>query len=76
MLDGVQQPVARHSMPRLDLFRSLHPGLDPFQTRGTVLDPAASEDPHLHSYLSGFWGIVEIAAGAGPECELAAAAPD
>ncbi|MGB9184982.1 MAG: glycosyltransferase [Solirubrobacteraceae bacterium] len=71
VLDGVEQPVARHSMPRLDLFRSLHPGLDPFRTQGTALDPAASEDPRLHSYLSGFWGIVEIPAGAGPDCELA-----
>src|ERR1035437_3509999 len=70
VVDGVQQPVSRHGMPRLDLFRSLHPALDPFATAGVRADEASTEDPLLHSYLSGFWGIVKIPAGTGPTCEL------
>ncbi len=60
VLDGAEQPVLRHGMPRLDLFRSLHPTLDPFSTAGIELDRASTEDPRLHSYLSGFWGVVKI----------------
>ncbi len=70
VVDGVEQPVSRHSMPRLDLFRSLHPGLDPFATAAVDADADSAEDPRLHSYLSGFWGIVEIPPGTGPTCEL------
>lgn len=57
-VDGRRQPVRAHGMPRLDLFRSLHPGLDPYAT--AEFDPASPSDPHLHSYRSGFWGVVEI----------------
>jgi glycosyltransferase involved in cell wall biosynthesis len=71
VLDGVEQPVSQHSMPRLDLFRSLHPTLDPFATRDVQSDPGAPEDLRLNSYLSGFWGVVSIEAGTGPSCELA-----
>jgi len=60
MVDGEAQPVAAHGMPRLDVFRALHPGLDPFALPpGT--DPA-SEDPLLQGYRSGFWGIARVAA--------------
>ena len=69
-LDGVSQPVRAHGMPRLDLFRSLHPSLDPYATDGVTLDPASAEDPHLHSYLSGFWGIVEVGPSNGAAREL------
>jgi glycosyltransferase involved in cell wall biosynthesis len=70
VLDGVRQPVSQHSMPRLDLFRSLHPGLDPFDLVGVDDDDRSPEDPHLNSYRSGFWGVVEVPAGTGPEAEL------
>jgi hypothetical protein len=60
VLDGAEQQVARHGMPRLDLFRSLHPTLDPFATAGLEVDEASPEDPQLHSYLSGFWGVVNV----------------
>jgi glycosyltransferase involved in cell wall biosynthesis len=70
-VDGASQPVDAHGMPRLDLFRSQHPGLDPFATGGIELDPESAEDPRLHSYLSGFWGIVEIAPGNRARRELA-----
>lgn len=66
LLDGAEQPVGAHGMPRLDLFAALHPGLDPFATAGIESDPDSDEDPRLHSYLSGFWGVLRIA---GPRTE-------
>jgi glycosyltransferase involved in cell wall biosynthesis len=70
VLDDAEQQVSRHGMPRLDLFRSLHPTLDPFATDGVELDEASSEDPGLHSYLSGFWGVVKIPASSAGTREL------
>jgi glycosyltransferase involved in cell wall biosynthesis len=57
---GAEQPVAAHGMPRLDYFRALHPGLDPYAAGGVRSDPGSPEDPFLRSYLSGFWGLVRI----------------
>jgi glycosyltransferase involved in cell wall biosynthesis len=70
-IDGVSQAVQAQGMPRLDVFRSLHPGLDPFASNGIAFDPESAGDPHLNSYLSGFWGIVEIGPGNGAPRELA-----
>jgi glycosyltransferase involved in cell wall biosynthesis len=58
--DGEPQPVLAHGMPRLDYFRALHPRLDPYETAGVELDPDSPDDPLLHSYRSGFWGLVRI----------------
>ncbi|MGH2869527.1 MAG: hypothetical protein ACRDNK_18430, partial [Solirubrobacteraceae bacterium] len=69
-MNGAEQPVSRHGMPRLDLFRSLHPTLDPFATKDVELDESSAEDPRLHSYLSGFWGVVRIPSGLRGACEL------
>ncbi|MEA2145019.1 MAG: hypothetical protein QOG59_606 [Solirubrobacteraceae bacterium] len=71
IVDGQAQPVGAHSMPRLDLFTALHPGIDPFATAGMDGDPRSDEDPNLHSYLSGFWGIVRIAPSAADACRVA-----
>jgi len=70
ILDGEAQPVMALRMPRLDPFRDLHPSIDPFATSG--IDRDSPEDPSLHSYRSGFWGIVRIQAGVAgqSECEL------
>jgi glycosyltransferase involved in cell wall biosynthesis len=62
VLDGRPQPVMAHGMPRLDYFRVLHPSIDPFRSAGIVHDPDSEEDPELHSYRSGFWGLLRIAA--------------
>jgi glycosyltransferase involved in cell wall biosynthesis len=71
LLDGEAQSVTAFGMPRLDPFRELHPGTDPFATEGVDRDPGSAEDPNLHSYRSGFWGIVRIPAAAScSECEL------
>ena len=59
-LDGQLQPVAAHGMPRLDPFRDLHPGVDPFALAAAGHDLQSELDPDLHSYASGFWGIARI----------------
>jgi glycosyltransferase involved in cell wall biosynthesis len=70
VVDGSEQPLAAFGMPRLDYFRALHPGVDPFAAGAT--DPASEEDPALHSYRSGFWGVVAVEPRKGaPSCELA-----
>lgn len=71
LVNGDAQPVMAHGMPRLDLFRSQHPNVDPFDTEGVDHDPASPDDPLLHSYRSGFWGMAEIAPhGPGEPCRL------
>src|SRR6476659_1123255 len=60
LLDGEPRPVMAERMPRLDAFRSLHPTLDPLETSALAADPDSDDDPRLHGYRSGFWGIVEI----------------
>jgi glycosyltransferase involved in cell wall biosynthesis len=72
VLDGEAQPAMAFGMPRLDLFRDLHPGIDPFASSGIDRDPAAPEDPQLRSYRSGFWAVVRIDArlAGQSQCEL------
>src|SRR2546421_4564545 len=71
VVDGRAQPVMAHGMPRLDVFRSLHPGLDPFATADMSSDAGSTDDPLLHSYRSGFWGIARVAEPPGDGvCEL------
>jgi glycosyltransferase involved in cell wall biosynthesis len=60
VVDGAPHPVLAHGMPRLDVFRALHPGLDPFATAGMPSDPHSPEDPLLHGYRSGFWSIAPV----------------
>ncbi len=61
VVDGAEQPVAAHSMPRLDPFRALHPAIDPYAAADVDRDPESAEDPELRSYRSGFWGLVRVA---------------
>lgn len=70
LVDGAEQPVSAFGMPRLDVFRALHPALDPYATGGLAHDPQSPEDPLLLSYRSGFWGIAEIGPTAGPSVRL------
>jgi GT2 family glycosyltransferase len=69
------EALAAHGMPRLDYFRALHPRLDPYATGGVALDADSDDDPLLHSYRSGFWGLARIVPappGAGLEVRLRA----
>jgi glycosyltransferase involved in cell wall biosynthesis len=66
VVDGREQAVAAHSMPRLDPYRALHPGLG----LGASRDPESVEDPQLRSYRSGFWGLVELAPRAPGELTI------
>ncbi len=66
LVNGRPQPVGGERMPRLDPFRALHPGLDPFATDDVAEDPS-SADPRLLSYRSGFWAMVEIEPPIEPE---------
>src|SRR5437762_3355960 len=58
-------------MPRHEVLRAFHPDRDEAGAATAALDPSSSEDPHLHSYLSGFWGIARIAPpGDRDACEV------
>lgn len=71
MVDGEPQPVMAYGMPRLDYFRVLHPGIDAYETGHLRTDSDSAEDPQLHSYRSGFWGLARItAAPSSGELEL------
>jgi glycosyltransferase involved in cell wall biosynthesis len=68
---GELQPMMAQRMPRLGPFQALHPRLDPFAIPAGTTDAESVEDPLLHSYRSGFWGVVRIGAGrAGEQLEL------
>ena len=56
-VDGEEQPVLAHSMPRHDFVCSLHPAIDPFLA---AEDPRCLEDPRVLAYRSGFWGLARI----------------
>ena len=60
VVDGEARPADARGMPRIDVFRVLHPGLDPYATRGVEHDPGSADDPHLDGYRSGFWGFARI----------------
>jgi glycosyltransferase involved in cell wall biosynthesis len=60
LANGQEQPVWAHGMPRLDYFRSLHWAIDPYEAGALQRDPASPLDPLLHSYASGFWGLVRV----------------
>jgi glycosyltransferase involved in cell wall biosynthesis len=66
VVDGVATEVDAEGMPRLDLYRSLHPYTN--SSRGEDHDEG---DPHLHSYRSGFWATVPIEAPRSGEIEVA-----
>ncbi|HZU60350.1 MAG TPA: glycosyltransferase, partial [Solirubrobacteraceae bacterium] len=61
VVDGDEQPVWAHGMPRLDYLRALHPSLDRELADLPDLDPESAADPAMRSYRSGFWGLVRIA---------------
>ena len=74
-VDGVRHPATATRMPRLDLFRSLHPALPPEEWSSVARDPSSERDPELRAYRSGFWATIPIGPRAEPgELRLAAVA--
>ena len=65
-VNGTRQPVSAHSMPRLDPFQALHPRLSADGAGNIERDPDSPDDPLLHSYRSGFWGVAALAATSVP----------
>jgi glycosyltransferase involved in cell wall biosynthesis len=65
LVDGVRRRPAASRMPRLDLFRMLHPRLA-LRHDGEARDPASTEDPEGRSYRSGFWATIPIHARERP----------
>ncbi len=59
---GNATTVAALRMPRLDLFRSLHPMLSEDDEATIETDPASVEDPGVHSFRSAFWATVPVPA--------------
>lgn len=58
LVGGRSQPLLAYGMPRRDVFRAYHPGLEP----GAAAPPAPS-------WTSGFWGLIEVTPD-GDACEL------
>jgi WsaF, C-terminal domain/WsaF, N-terminal domain/Glycosyl transferase family 2 len=63
VVDGSPQPLMAHGMPRGDVFRALHPAIDPSDAAAMASDPGSAEDPLCHSFRSGFWGMARIDPG-------------
>jgi glycosyltransferase involved in cell wall biosynthesis len=68
VVDGDVQRVPAQRLPRLDVFRELHPSLDVFDTARMDADQGSVKDPLL--YRSGFWGFAQVTRGGGGPCEL------
>jgi glycosyltransferase involved in cell wall biosynthesis len=71
VVDGHRQPLNAFGMPRLDFFDGLHPELDPFEASAITTDPASEDDPKLHGYASGFWGLAVVRGPARERVTLA-----
>jgi Glycosyl transferase family 2 len=65
VVDGELQPLMAYRMPRGDVFRALHPAIDPFDSARLAADLDSPEDPLLNSYRSGFWGMARLEPGRG-----------
>jgi glycosyltransferase involved in cell wall biosynthesis len=65
LVNGDPQPVMAHGMPRLDYLQVLHPALDQEDLEHMRADPLCAEDPNLHSYRSGFWGLARVTQACG-----------
>src|SRR5436189_6315631 len=50
LVDGEPRPLMAQHAPRLDVFETLHPTLDPLGTADIAVDPDSEDDPQLRSY--------------------------
>jgi glycosyltransferase involved in cell wall biosynthesis len=60
LADGVRHQATAFRMPRLDLFRKLHPSLSIQEDGSLERDPHSTEDPEVRCYRSGFWTTIPI----------------
>jgi glycosyltransferase involved in cell wall biosynthesis len=60
LVGGEPQSLSAFAMPRLDFFAELHPDRDPLAAAALGEDPASADDPKLHGYASGFWGLATV----------------
>jgi len=58
--DGVRHRPDSSRMPRLDLFRRLHPSLSTTADGSAETDPSSIEDPEVRCYRSGFWSTIPV----------------
>jgi glycosyltransferase involved in cell wall biosynthesis len=71
VVDGTCHGPTAFRMPRLDLFRELHPFLSIEEDGSVDRDSSSTEDPEVRCYRSGFWATIPIEARALPgEIEL------
>jgi hypothetical protein len=76
VVDGGRHAPTASRMPRLDLFKELHPTLE---SGSGATDPGSGEDPEVRCYRSGFWATVPIAVRTRPgqiEIEIEATLAD
>jgi len=66
LVDGASHPADAQRMPRVDLFRSLHPSVAEGEEGSLEADPLSSEDPNCLSFRSGFWATVPVAPRSRP----------
>jgi len=62
LVDGVPHPVTDFGLPRLDVFRRLHPNLGGGEPPVPAEDRDSLEDPEVRCYRSGFWATVPVPA--------------
>jgi glycosyltransferase involved in cell wall biosynthesis len=72
LVDGDPHPVTDFGLPRLDVFRRLHPNLGGGEPPVPPTDRDSLEDPEVRCYRSGFWATVPVPArDSGAETILA-----
>ena len=71
VVDGVATEVDAAGMPRLDLYRSLHPYTNSSRAAKADEGTESPDDPNLHSYRSGFWATVPVEAPGAGRIEVA-----
>jgi glycosyltransferase involved in cell wall biosynthesis len=62
LVDGIPHPVTDFGLPRLDIFRRLHPNLGGGEPPVPPVDRDSLEDPEVRCYRSGFWATVPLPA--------------
>jgi glycosyltransferase involved in cell wall biosynthesis len=65
VVGGARYRPAAWRMPRMDVFRAVHPNAD--RSSAARGDPCSPEDPEMRSFRSGFWATLSLPALAACE---------